>query len=205
MREKLNENPLMQVAVVGVLLVVAALFVLTSMGGGGEEDEETTTTTSSATVTGPSGTATVTATVTTPTAETSAAPVSAATLPPVPAPPLPKRVTAAFKANRTVVLLIVRRGGIEDDDAIASVNALPLSFKRDVALFVVPAEKIARYTAITQGVDVSRVPALVVVRPRRLDHGAVTATVSYGFQSPQNIVQAVVDARYEGRTLPYHP
>jgi hypothetical protein len=202
MRQKLNENPLMQVALVGVLLVVAAVFVLSSMGGGGEE-EETTTTTSSATVTGPSGTATVTATVTTPTTEASAAPVSAATLPPVPPPPLPRRVVAAFRANRTVVLLIVRRGGI--DDPVISAGALPLSFKRDVALFIVPAQKIARYTAITQGVDVSRVPALVVVRPRRLDHGAVTATVSYGFQSPQSIVQAVVDARYDGRTLPYHP
>jgi hypothetical protein len=202
MREKLNENPLMQVALVGVLLVMAAVFVLSSMGGG-EEEEETTTTTSSATVTGPSGTAIVTATVTTPTGETSAAPVGAASLPPVPPPPLPKRVAAAFKANRTVVLLIVKRGGI--DDAVTTAGALPLSFKRNVALFVVPAQKIARYTAITQAVDVSRVPALVVVRPRRLDHGTVTATVSYGFQSPQSIVQAAVDARYDGRTLPYHP
>jgi hypothetical protein len=201
MRERLNENPLLQVAVIGVLLLLAGVFVLTSMGGGGEA-EEAETTTSSATVSGPGGSATVTATVTTPTSE---APTGAATaaVPPVPAPPLPRPLTQAFAADRTVVLLIVKPGGI--DDAITTAGALPLGFKRDVALFVVPARKIARYTAITQGVDVSRVPALVVVRPRSLSDETVTATVSYGFQSPQSIVQAVVDAGYEGPTLPYHP
>jgi hypothetical protein len=191
MRQKLNENPMAQLAVIGVLLVLAGVFVLSSMGGGGEESEESATTTSSASVT---------ATVTTPTGEASATPTA---VPPIPPRPLPARVTAAFGANRTVVLLIVAPRGI--DDAMTAEGALPLAFKRDVALFVVPARKIARYSAITQGVDVSRVPALVVVRPRRLDHGVVTASVDYGFQSPQNIVQAVIDARYSGRTLGYHP
>ena len=37
--------------------------------------------------------------------------------------------------------------------------------------FVVPADRIARYATIAQGVDVDRVPALVVIRPKRLDHG----------------------------------
>jgi hypothetical protein len=200
MRQKLNENPMAQLAVIGVLLVLAGVFVLSSMGGG-EEAEESTATTSSASVTSPTGaSASVTATVTTPTGEASATPTA---VPPIPPRPLPARVTAAFDANRTVVLLIVAPGGI--DDAMTAEGALPLAFKRDVALFVVPARKIARYSAITQGVDVSRVPALVVVRPRRLDHGVVTASVDYGFQSPQNIVQAVIDARYSGRTLGYHP
>jgi hypothetical protein len=201
MRQKLNENPMAQLAVIGVLLVLAGVFVLSSMGGGGEESEESATTTSSASVTSPTGaSASVTATVTTPTGEASATPTA---VPPIPPRPLPARVTAAFGANRTVVLLIVAPRGI--DDAMTAEGALPLAFKRDVALFVVPARKIARYSAITQGVDVSRVPALVVVRPRRLDHGVVTASVDYGFQSPQNIVQAVIDARYSGRTLGYHP
>ena len=200
MREKLNENPLYQAAAVGVLLLVAAVFVFSSMGGGGGAEEGETTTTS-ATVIGPTGSATVTATTT-----TSEAPEAAATpssVPPVPAPPLPRRVSEAFLANRTVVLLIVRPGGI--DDAVTAAGALPLSVQRDVALFVVPARKIARYAAITQGVDVSRVPALVVVRPRKLDDGVATASVSYGFQSPQSIAQAVIDARYDGQTLSYHP
>jgi hypothetical protein len=203
MRQKLNENPLLQVAVIGVLLVLAGVFVLSSMGGGGGEEETSTATAGAASVATPSGSATVAATVTSP---TSAPPTSSApppSVPPLPAPPLPRPLLAAFAENRTVVLLIVKRAGI--DDALTTAGALPLALKRDVALFTVPAAKIARYTAITQAVDVSRVPALVVVRPRRLDHGAVTASVSYGFQSPQSIAQAVIDASYEGRTLSYHP
>lgn len=199
MREKLNENPLLQVAVIGVLLLMAGVFVLTSMGGGGGA-EESETSTSSATVTGPSGSATVTTTVTTPTTEAAATP---AAVPEVPAPSLPQPITDAFAADRIVVLLIVKPGGI--DDAIMATAALPLGFRRDVALFVVPARKIARYTAITQGVDLSRVPALVVVGPDELERGVATATVSYGFLSPESIVQAVVDAGYEGPTLTYHP
>jgi hypothetical protein len=201
MREKLNENPLYQLAVVGVLLLVAGVFVMSSMGGGSEGEEEEATVTETATVTTPSGSATLTTTV--PTEGESAAPASPSSVPPVPPPPLPHRLTSAFAANHTVVLLIVKRGGI--DDAETTAGALPLAFKRDVALFVVPAHRIARYTAITQGVDVSRAPALVVVRPRKLNQGTVTASVSYGYQSPQSIVQAVVDARYRGRTLTYHP
>jgi hypothetical protein len=203
MREKLNENPLAQVALIGVLLVATGFMVLSSMGGGGEEAETSNTTTSSATVTSPEGSATVTATVTTPSAGASAAPASVASVPPVPAPPLPHRVTAAFAANHTVVLLIVKRGGV--DDTMNVVESLPLAFMRDVSLSVVPADRIARYAAITQGVKVDRVPALVVVRPKRLDHGVATASVAYGYQSAQSIEQAVVDARYKGRTLYYHP
>lgn len=200
MREKLNENPLLQVALIGVLLLVAGVFVLSSMGGGGGE-EESETTTGTATVTGPSGSATVTTTVTAPTAEAAAATISAT--PEVPAPPLPHPLIAAFESNRIVVLLIVKPGGI--DDASTAAAALPLGFRRDVALFVVPARKIARYAAITQGVDVSRVPALVVVGPDELERGVASATVDYGFLSPESIVQAVVDAGYEGPTLTYHP
>jgi hypothetical protein len=201
MREKLNENPLLQVAVVGVLLLLAGVFALTSMGGGGGEEESTATT--SATISSPSGSATVTATVTTATPEAAAA--TGAPAAPLPAPPLPRPVTAAFAANRTVVLLVVKSGGV--DDALTATGALPLAFRDSVSLFVVPARKIARYAAITQGVDVNRVPALVVVRPRNLGPSRTTAiaSVHYGFQSPQNIEQAVVDARYEGRTLAYHP
>ena len=68
-----------------------------------------------------------------------------------------------------------------------------------------PPISIARYATIAQGVDVDRVPALVVLRPKRLDHGVATASVHYGFQSPESVVQAVVDAGYKGPTLDYHP
>jgi hypothetical protein len=194
MREKLNSNPLAQVALVGVLLVAVGFLALSSMGGGG--DESSSTTTSSATVSTPAGSASVTA-------GAPSAPASVSSAPEVPAPPLPHSVTVAFAANHTVVLLIVKRGGI--DDAMTVAASLPLAVARDVSLFIVPAGKIARYAAITQGVEVDRVPALIVVRPRRLDKGIRTASVSYGFQSTESVVQAVRDATYKGRTLSYHP
>lgn len=193
MREKLNSNPLAQVVLVGVLLVAAGFFVLSSMGGGGGSNA--TAGTSSATVTTPAASATA------PSSAPATAPVPGAAV--VPAPPLPRPVTVAFGAGKTVVLLLVKEGGIDDRMVIAAVRRLG-SLSR-VAIFVVPASKIARYAAIAQGVNVDRVPALVVVQPKRLDHGIPTASVSYGFQSPESVVQAVRDATYKGRTLSYHP
>jgi len=198
MREALNSNPLAQAAVVGVLLIATGFFVMSSMGGGGKEEESATT--SSAEVTTPEGSASVTVT-TTPQATTAVTPPPAALA--EAAPPPPRRVTAAFDANKTVVLLFVRDGGIDDRMVAGAVRGL--GSLAEVATFVVPAGHIARYAAIAQGVDVDRVPALVVMRPKRLDHGIPSASVSYGFQSPASIVQAVVDAGYKGRTLDYHP
>ena len=43
-----------------------------------------------------------------------------------------------------------------------------------------------------------QVPALVVMRPRGLSDGVPQASVDYGFQTAQSVVQAVVDARYKG-------
>jgi hypothetical protein len=203
MRQKLNENPLAQVALIGVLLVLAGFLVLSSMGGGASEGaEESASTTSTATVTGPAGSATVTATVT-PSGEAPAAVAPGAPAPEVPAPPLPHAVVAAFDANETVALLIVKPSGIEDRMVASTVRLL--GGLPQVASFVVPADQISRYAAITQGVKVERVPALVVLRPKHLDGGTPTASLSYGFQSPQSIVQAVVDANYRGGTYSYHP
>ncbi len=205
MREKLNSNPLAQAALVGVLLLAVGFFVLSSMGGEGEEAE---TTTSSATVSTPEGSASVTATVTTPVGESAAVPAPSS-VPPLPpgaaatAPPLPHAVTTAFHANRTVVFLFVSEGGIDDGMVAGASSAL--AAMPGVSTFVVPADRIARYAAIAQGVAVDRVPALVVLRPKRLDRGIPTASVHYGFQSPQSVVQAVIDAGYKGRTVDYHP
>jgi len=173
----------------------------------GGESEEAETTTSSATGSTPEGSASGTATVTTPVGERAAVAVPSS-IPPLPpdaaaAPPLPHAVTAAFHANRTVVLLFVRKGGI--DDGMVAGASFALAAMPGVSTFVVSANRIARYAAIAQGVAVDRVPALVVLRPRRLDRGIPTASVHYGFQSPQSVVQAVIDAGYKGRTVDYHP
>ncbi len=121
----------------------------------------------------------------------------------IPAPPMPAPVASAYDSGKTVVLLVVHNGGI--DDRLVKGAAGSLAAHPEVALFVVPARKIARYAAITLGVDVQQVPALLVMRPRRLSGGVPQASVDYGFQTPQSVVQAVVDAGYKGPEATYHP
>ena len=201
MRERLNNNPMVQVGLIAVLLLAAALFVMSSMGGGSGEEDAPEASTSGVTSEGTTELAVTTA--------GTAAPAEAAAVPPPPgalaaaAPPPPSDVTSAFESGQTVVLLFVRNGGI--DDRLVAGATKQLASLPGVAVFVVPASRIARYARITQGVGVSRVPALVVVRPKRLDGRIPTASVRYGFQSPASVEQAVIDAGYRGPTVDYHP
>jgi hypothetical protein len=212
MREQLNNNPLAQLGVVGVLIVAVGFFLLSSSGGGKEEEESAGSTEATVSVAGSS--ASVTATGATPGeavegaveaagAESLSSALSAVGQAATTAPPLPRPVLDAWKANQTLVLLFVRDGGI--DDRLVKTATDGLAGFRDAAIFVVPAAKIARYAAITEGVGVDRVPALVVVTPKHLKKTVPTASVLYGFQSPQSVAQAVIDAGYKGKTLDYHP
>ncbi len=203
MREKLNENPKAQVALVAVLVVAAAFFFLK---GSGEEEAAAPT---EATVAVAGTDATGTATGATPgeavegaleatgEAGTTAVPTS------VPAPPPPRPLANAYDAGKTVVLLIVDPDGI--DDKLVARSSLLLAANPDVALFVVPDRQIARYAAVTVGLEINRVPALVVMKPKRLSGGTPQATVEYGFQTPQSVVQAVEDVSYRGPEVTYHP
>jgi hypothetical protein len=191
MREKLNDNPLAQVALIGVLLLVAGVFAMTSMGKGGSEEE------GDGAEAGGSVAAVASVEAGSPT--DLPAPSTGVGAP----PPLPAEVTAAYEAGDTVVLLFVHDGGIDDRRVARAVDSLG-SFPSAVT-FVVPASRIARYAAIAQGADVNRVPALVVLSPKSADGGTPKASVHYGFQSFESVEQAVIDAGYEGRTLPYHP
>jgi hypothetical protein len=204
MRESLNNNPVVQIAVIAVLLIGAGFFVLSTMGGGESESEGSE---AAVNVNEPGS-----GSEAPPPGETEslgAVPSGGAVaVPPIPpsaafVPPAPRAVVEAFDANRTVVLLFVRDRGIEDRLVLPAVERL--DGMSGVSTFVVPVSKIARYASITQGVALERVPALIVVRPKNLDNGIPVASVSYGFQSPQSVVQAVIDARYRGRTLDYHP
>jgi hypothetical protein len=223
MRKALNDNPVAQIAVLGVLAVVVAFLFMTRVMKSDESSTATTPTTSSAT-------AAPTATTPTPPPEASAevAPTGAAPSSSVPAAPavpeagasatgqasvpsklvagpgLPRPVAAAWEDGKAVVLFVFRNHGIDDHAVRASVERL--RGRSDLAVFVTHAGQIARYARITEGVNVDRVPALVVVRPRRLTRGAPTATVSYGFRGDDSVEQAVRDALYDGpRNLPYHP
>ncbi len=204
MREKLNENPIAQV---GLILVLVVVGVVVFIGGSGGEEEAAPT---EATVAVAGTSAVGAATGATPGeavegavesavegAGTSAAPVS------LPTPSPPKRLIDAYEANKTVALLIVNKGSV--DSALSMRSSLLLAPLDDVLLFIVPAKQIARYAAITVGLEVNRVPALVVMKPKRLSNGTPQATVDYGIQTPQSVLQAVLDANYHGRELTYHP
>jgi len=188
MREKLNSNPVAQAAVIGILLLSALFFFVTTMGGGEEEGEEGGASAESLAIVNAEATGT--------------APPAPGALAKV-APPPPKEVTDAFAAGNIVILLFVRPGGI--DDHMVERDLDRVSGFAGVSTFVVPVDRIARYASIAQGVDIDRVPALVVIRPKRVVRDVPTASVQYGYQSPQSVEQAVVDAGYEGPTLNYHP
>jgi hypothetical protein len=209
-RDKLNNSPAAQIGLVVVLIAVAAFMFLKP--GGGEESEETAPTEATVSVAGTSATGTATGAsageavegavegaIEAATAEASAGAIAAS----IPAPPMPAPVAAAYDADKTVVLLVVHDGGIDDRLVRGAVDGL--SSHPDVATFVVPAKQISRYAAITLGADVQQVPALLVMKPRRLSGGIPQASVDYGFQTPQCVVQAVVDAGYKGPEATYHP
>ena len=205
MREKLNSNPVAQIALVCVLLVLVGFLLISQMGGGGSSSTPTTATAATPT------TPTAPATTTTPAAGTTtpAAPSAGSTATPsvgvsgISVPALPGAVTRAYKSGKTVVLLVVHKGGIDDRRIVGNVPRIDAV--GDVATFVVPAKRVARYAAITLGLEVDRTPALIVMRPKRLSNGTPQASVSYGFQSPQAVVQAVRDASYDGPKVTYHP
>ena len=204
MREKLNSNPTLQIALIGVLAIAAGFFLLTK-GGGGESEAAPAAETAA-----PAAEAAAPAAVE---SEAGAVPVGAEAAVPtasiatlssgIQAPPLPAAVQRAYKSSKTIALLVVRGGGV--DDRFVAVAARSLAQLPEVDLIVVRAKHIARYGALTLGLDVERVPALIVVRPRRLSGGVLQATVDYGYQSPQSLVQAVLDVSYKGPEPAYHP
>ncbi|MEK6273234.1 MAG: hypothetical protein AABM42_11415 [Actinomycetota bacterium] len=226
MRKALNENPVAQIAVLGVLAVIVGFLLLTRVAGksGGDASSATSPTASGAPATSApaDGSSTVPSTTadTTPPATSSdeapSAPSDGATVPPtgsvsdasvgkfVAGPGLPASVVKAYADDKTVVLLVLKHRGIDDDQLRRNVERL--HGRSDLALFVTNAGRIARYSRITQGVSVDRVPALIVLRPRHLTHGTPTASVSYGVRGPESVDQAIRNALYKGPSnLPYYP
>jgi hypothetical protein len=219
-RKALNENPVAQIAVLGVLAVVVGFLLLTRVAGkSGGGSSATSPTASGAPATSAPADGSSTAGTTPPATSSDEAPSTpsdGATVPPtgsvsdasvgkfVAGPGLPASVVKAYRDDKTVVLLVLRHRGIDDDQLRR--NVVRLRGRSDLALFVTNAGHIARYSRITQGVSVDRVPALIVLRPRHLTHGTPTASVSYGVRGPESVDQAIRNALYKGPSnLPYYP
>jgi hypothetical protein len=216
MRKALNENPVVQIGALAALALLVGFLLITRMSHNGSESSTAATTPAA---TSSSAESSVAPSATSGTAPTSSAP--ATTAPPATAtagaaggvaagdfvagPGLPAPVVHAYRDNKVVVLLVVRHNGI--DDAAVKAGTEAVAGAPDDALFVTHAGHIFRYSRIAAGVNVDRVPALIVLRPRKLTDGPVPeATVSYGFRGVDSIAQAIRDALYKGPTdLPYYP
>lgn len=239
MRDAINNNPRVQMIVIGVMVILAAFFVFTKVlkkedtvavdpaeanalaaEAGGVAPTSTPTSSSTASTdsasTDSSATATDSATATpaTPTADPAAAAPATPSAPSggtaaagadglLPTKGLPKDVLIAYAKGDAIALLVIDPKAIADRKVEEYTNAL--TAKGGVEVFTVKAKDIAKYSRITQGVQVSRTPALVVIRPRKLTENVPTATVSYGFRSSKSVQQALKDALYDGPNVPAYP
>ncbi|MCB0876967.1 MAG: hypothetical protein KDB46_12310 [Solirubrobacterales bacterium] len=223
MRKALNEDPKVQMIVLAVCAIAFAVILFTqvlSKGGGSDATDSATTTapaiegTASAPPVTDSAAPATSATATPPASSSATATPSA---PPTTAPPsggsvgdgllpskgLPQDVLVAFAKNKTIALLVVDPKAFADKRVKTTTETLRR--RGDVEVFVVNVKDIAKYARITAGVNVSRTPALVVIRPRKLTGSVPTATVSYGFRGAQSVNQAIDDALYKGKQVPAYP
>ena len=204
MRTAINENRTVQLVLLGVLALVGGFLLLKAKGGGGNESTPAPAATAAPATAAPPVAGT---TASQPTAAPSTPAAAGGAQVPVemiPGPGLPQSLLSAYRRGDAIALLVRRSGGI--DDALVRNSVELLHAVPSVVVYVTKAKGIARYAWLTQGVDVTDLPALVVLRPRRLTDGTPRATVSYGFRDAASVVQAVEDALYKGpRERPYHP
>jgi hypothetical protein len=211
MRKALNENPIAQVVVLALLAIVVGFLLLTRVMNRDSGAEPAATTTAAATTPtdASASTAPPVGTDTAPSATPAAPPAAEATAAVAAGefeagPGLPEPVVSAYDHGDTIALFVYRRGGL-DDTALAG-SILRLRGVSGVAVFATRAKYVARYSRIVGGVDLDRAPALIVLTPRSVSgDGPPSASVSYGFRDFESVAQAVHDAGYDGKDLPYYP
>ncbi len=216
MRQALNENPMVQLAVLGVVGVVFAIIVFTTVLKGEEtpaapEPGSQPAAAPPLTTTGDGSTS-----ATAPVAPDPAAPAAAA---PETASPggsaagvrvnelesgkgLPGNVLAALDDNKAVAILVYDPSGKSDRKLRSYAER---AGNGNVKMLTVKAKNVSDYSRITQGVNVSRTPALIVIRPPKLTGGELTAIISEGFRGEKSVGIALEDALYSGRNRPSFP
>jgi hypothetical protein len=208
-RKTLNENPVVQVVMLGILGIVVAFMFMTRVMGGDETSEPATEGSATPTPTASTAPTPAPAPADAVPAESTATDVATEAVVPAGAgfetgEGLPASVVSAYESGNVVALLVVNSRGAEDSRLEAEIGAL--RSRGDTSVFVAEAKDVARYSRIAEGVNLDRVPALVVIEPKRLAEGELpAATISYGFRGPDSVVQAVRDVLYDGKELPYHP
>jgi hypothetical protein len=218
-RKALNENPMVQLGVLAVGGIVLAVLLMSSLSGGGSDGNAPAGTEAavspSAEADAAASSSAAPATTTTPApapAPSAGAAPDSATVPAadagsadglLPSAGLPEDVLVAYAKNEAIALLVIDPKAISDEQLADYAGVLRA--RDDVAYFQVKTKDIADYARITQGVAVSRAPALVVIRPRDKTEGAPTAVVSEGFRGPDSVRTALEDALYDGRSVPSYP
>ena len=213
MRKAINDNPIVQIGLIGVLGVVAAIVFMSSMGGDPPPPEEDATATESA-ASAASATSAAPADAAAPPASATPAPEAVPSTPTGETPfeagkGLPAEVVNAHESGDVVVLLVMQTKGIEDEPLRQDVASLER--RGDTSVFVTDVKRVSRYSRIAEGVTLDRVPAIIVLHPMegKLADGEAPpmpeASVAYGFRGEESVVQVVNDALYDGENGPYSP
>ena len=214
MRKALNENPMVQLAVLGVGGILLAILLISSLSGGGSSSSETAADDPAATATPAPAPATADPATATPApdATATATPETTTTAPPadsgsadglLPSAGLPEDVLVAYAKNQAIALLVIDPKAVSDKQVAQYSDVL--KSRKDVEYFEVKSKDIADYARITQGVSISRTPSLIVIRPRDKTEGAPTAVVVEGFRDADSIETALEDALYSGPDEPSYP
>ena len=204
MRKTINENPLVQIGLLGVLALVVAVVFLMQMGGGDDE-------------VAPAPSAAQPATSVDPTAAKPAekpAGAAATAEPTGPAEPpavaggikpsegLPGRFAEAYEKGDPVAIFVVRDEPVSDK--VVARYADRLQSEGGTSVIVIEPEDLSDWVRVIGPVGIDRTPALVMVSPKD-GNAQPLASVSYGFRNYESVSQAVADARYDGPLGGYDP
>ncbi len=212
MREAINNNPMVQIGLLGLLGVIVAVVFMSGSGGDAPpapEDAATTTATEGTVpATTDTGLADPAAPVTPP-AEGAVPPPAAATTPFEAGKGLPADLVDAHASGDVVVLLVMQKNGYEDEPLARDVESL--ESRGDTSVFVTDAKDVSDYSRVAEGVTLDRVPAIIVLHPLegKVAEGEElpmpNATVTYGYRGKESVTTAVEDALYDGKQLSYDP
>jgi hypothetical protein len=235
MRNAINNNPIVQVALLGGLGLLVAVLFMSNMNRGSAPAEDAAA--------APAATEASAAPAAPPAAPAAPAPAEAGAAqvpPPAGTAPfeaskgLPKELVESYEAGEIPVLVVLDEKGF--DDRAFVIQSLFAKYPEGTAIFFAdtgdgskytPEKKIdsipvanpdrfeshpiARYSRIAEGIALDRTPALIVLHPldKPLEKGETApmpqASVTYGYRGKDSITQAIEDALYEGGVRGYDP
>jgi hypothetical protein len=214
MRNAINNNPIVQIGLLGALGVIVAVVFLSGMGGGPPAEEAASPETTSEVPAGtpvPLDAATPEPSIAPAASAPEAVPGGAAGVTPFEAGKgLPAPLVSAYESGDVIVLLVMQNGGVEDESLERDVEGL--ESRGDTSVFVTDAKGVSKYSRIAEGVSLDRVPAIIVLHPledktsgSEASLPMPEASIAYGYRGQQSVVQAVNDALYEGNSGAYSP